>query len=196
MQVLANGIVLPPDYVTLKQKIANRFPFMASNDWKSWCLVYSPLVLDVFYWCSTTTWCTPAEISTPSESPTSSEPPASAGPPASEAGRKRPVEEDLKLMALTMVNIVKSMKTKSKENIMIDDSARKCFSDKDKEKQIVDRLLKKRKFFRCCLIIHSYYIVLKRITIHLVLSNIARTEPNVVRLIAGGLNIGALPKDK
>ena len=46
MQILADGIVLPPDYVTLKQKIANRFPFMTADDWKSWCIVYSPLVLD------------------------------------------------------------------------------------------------------------------------------------------------------
>ena len=35
MQILADGIVLPPDYVMLEQKIANRFPFMTANDWKS-----------------------------------------------------------------------------------------------------------------------------------------------------------------
>ena len=34
MQVLADGIVLPPDYVTLKQKIANRFPFMTANNYR------------------------------------------------------------------------------------------------------------------------------------------------------------------
>ena len=45
MEVLADGVVLPPDYVTLKQKIANRSPFMAANDWNSWCIIYSPLVL-------------------------------------------------------------------------------------------------------------------------------------------------------
>ena len=46
MQVLADGVALPPDYVTLKQKVANSFPFMTADDWKSWCVVYSPLVLD------------------------------------------------------------------------------------------------------------------------------------------------------
>ena len=46
MQVLADGVVLPLDYVTLKQKIANHFPFMTADDWKSQCVVYSPLVLD------------------------------------------------------------------------------------------------------------------------------------------------------
>ena len=46
MQILADGIVLPPNYVMLKQKIANRFLFMTTNDWKSWCIIYSPIVLD------------------------------------------------------------------------------------------------------------------------------------------------------
>ena len=45
MQRAANSIVLPPDYVALKRKIEGNFSFMTADDWKSWILVYSPLVL-------------------------------------------------------------------------------------------------------------------------------------------------------
>ena len=48
MQVLADGILLPPDYVSLKRKIVSGqgFSYMTADDWKSWCIVYSPVVLD------------------------------------------------------------------------------------------------------------------------------------------------------
>ena len=45
MQQIANTIVLPPDYVSLKRKIQSGFSFMTADDWKSSVLVYSPVVL-------------------------------------------------------------------------------------------------------------------------------------------------------
>ncbi|KAG2191745.1 hypothetical protein INT47_003105 [Mucor saturninus] len=45
MQNMVKNMVLPPDYTPLKTKIAKGFPFMKADEWKSWCLVYSPVVL-------------------------------------------------------------------------------------------------------------------------------------------------------
>ncbi|OAD65310.1 hypothetical protein PHYBLDRAFT_176230 [Phycomyces blakesleeanus NRRL 1555(-)] len=38
-------VVLPPDYMSLGTKIAKGFPYMKADEWKSWCLVYSLVVL-------------------------------------------------------------------------------------------------------------------------------------------------------
>ncbi|KAG2215213.1 hypothetical protein INT45_013019, partial [Circinella minor] len=48
MQVLTDGILLLPDYVSLKRKIVSGqgFSYMTADDWKSWCIVYSSVVLD------------------------------------------------------------------------------------------------------------------------------------------------------
>ncbi|KAG2215580.1 hypothetical protein INT45_000726 [Circinella minor] len=48
MQVLTDGIILLPDYVSLKRKIGSGegFSYMTADGWKSWCIVYSPVVLD------------------------------------------------------------------------------------------------------------------------------------------------------
>ncbi|OAD76834.1 hypothetical protein PHYBLDRAFT_142337 [Phycomyces blakesleeanus NRRL 1555(-)] len=45
MQDLANGVVVPPDYARINKKIADGFSFMKDDEWKSWCLIYSPFVL-------------------------------------------------------------------------------------------------------------------------------------------------------
>ncbi|KAG2191502.1 hypothetical protein INT47_010971 [Mucor saturninus] len=45
MQQEADNMVLPPDMSTLKKKIGKDFPFMKADEWKSWCLVYSPVLL-------------------------------------------------------------------------------------------------------------------------------------------------------
>ncbi|KAG2192669.1 hypothetical protein INT47_009239 [Mucor saturninus] len=45
MQVEANTITLPSEYASLTTKIAKGFPFMKADEWKSWCLIYSPVVL-------------------------------------------------------------------------------------------------------------------------------------------------------
>ncbi|OAD67603.1 hypothetical protein PHYBLDRAFT_151116 [Phycomyces blakesleeanus NRRL 1555(-)] len=45
MQEEANRMVLPVGYTTLKIKIGKKFPFMKADEWKSWCLIYSPVLL-------------------------------------------------------------------------------------------------------------------------------------------------------
>ncbi|KAI9006582.1 hypothetical protein CLU79DRAFT_780103, partial [Phycomyces nitens] len=45
MQKMVEKMVLSPDYMALKTKIGKGFPFMKADEWKSWCLVYSPVVL-------------------------------------------------------------------------------------------------------------------------------------------------------
>ncbi|OAD68588.1 hypothetical protein PHYBLDRAFT_173011 [Phycomyces blakesleeanus NRRL 1555(-)] len=45
MQKAVEKVVLPPDYMSLGTKIAKGFPYMKADEWKSWCLVYSPVVL-------------------------------------------------------------------------------------------------------------------------------------------------------
>ncbi|OAD65341.1 hypothetical protein PHYBLDRAFT_176253 [Phycomyces blakesleeanus NRRL 1555(-)] len=45
MQKAVEKVVLPPDYTSLGTKIAKGFPYMKADEWKSWCLVYSPVVL-------------------------------------------------------------------------------------------------------------------------------------------------------
>ncbi|OAD72407.1 hypothetical protein PHYBLDRAFT_169538 [Phycomyces blakesleeanus NRRL 1555(-)] len=45
MQELANGIVVPCGYVHITKKIADGFSFMKADEWKSWCVIYSPFVL-------------------------------------------------------------------------------------------------------------------------------------------------------
>ncbi|OAD67142.1 hypothetical protein PHYBLDRAFT_67275 [Phycomyces blakesleeanus NRRL 1555(-)] len=45
MQKAVEKIVLLPDYTLLETKIAKGFPYMKASEWKSWCLVYSPVVL-------------------------------------------------------------------------------------------------------------------------------------------------------
>ncbi|OAD76909.1 hypothetical protein PHYBLDRAFT_165407 [Phycomyces blakesleeanus NRRL 1555(-)] len=45
IQELANGIVVPCGYARITKKIANGFSFMKADEWKSWCIIYSPFVL-------------------------------------------------------------------------------------------------------------------------------------------------------
>ncbi|KAI9023011.1 hypothetical protein CLU79DRAFT_834983 [Phycomyces nitens] len=45
MQEIADTMELPSDYSSLKTKIARGFPFMKADEWKSWVLIYSPVVL-------------------------------------------------------------------------------------------------------------------------------------------------------
>ncbi|OAD65504.1 hypothetical protein PHYBLDRAFT_72291 [Phycomyces blakesleeanus NRRL 1555(-)] len=45
MQELANGIVIPCGYARITKKIADGFSFMKADEWKSWCVIYSPFVL-------------------------------------------------------------------------------------------------------------------------------------------------------
>ncbi|OAD67614.1 hypothetical protein PHYBLDRAFT_173946 [Phycomyces blakesleeanus NRRL 1555(-)] len=45
MQKAVEKVVLPPNYTSLGTKIAKGFPYMKADEWKSWCLVYSPVVL-------------------------------------------------------------------------------------------------------------------------------------------------------
>ncbi|OAD66956.1 hypothetical protein PHYBLDRAFT_174666 [Phycomyces blakesleeanus NRRL 1555(-)] len=45
MQKVVEKVVLPPDYTSLGTKIAKGFSYMKADEWKSWCLVYSPVVL-------------------------------------------------------------------------------------------------------------------------------------------------------
>ncbi|OAD68012.1 hypothetical protein PHYBLDRAFT_163549 [Phycomyces blakesleeanus NRRL 1555(-)] len=45
MQEETNRIVLPVGYTPLKIKIGKKFPFMKADEWKSWCLIYSPVLL-------------------------------------------------------------------------------------------------------------------------------------------------------
>ncbi|OAD65662.1 hypothetical protein PHYBLDRAFT_175843 [Phycomyces blakesleeanus NRRL 1555(-)] len=45
MQKIVENMTLPPDYTMLRSKISKGFPFMKADEWKSWCLVYSPVVL-------------------------------------------------------------------------------------------------------------------------------------------------------
>ncbi|OAD81271.1 hypothetical protein PHYBLDRAFT_104605 [Phycomyces blakesleeanus NRRL 1555(-)] len=45
MQKTVGKIVLLPDYTSLGTKIAKGFPYIKADEWKSWCLVYSPVVL-------------------------------------------------------------------------------------------------------------------------------------------------------
>ncbi|OAD68816.1 C2H2-type zinc finger transcription factor [Phycomyces blakesleeanus NRRL 1555(-)] len=45
MQTMAETMVVPMDYVVLKSKIGKGFPYMKADEWKSWVLVYSPILL-------------------------------------------------------------------------------------------------------------------------------------------------------
>ncbi|OAD76900.1 hypothetical protein PHYBLDRAFT_62915 [Phycomyces blakesleeanus NRRL 1555(-)] len=45
MQAMAETMVVPMDYVVLKSKIRKGFPYMKADEWKSWVLVYSPILL-------------------------------------------------------------------------------------------------------------------------------------------------------
>ncbi|OAD66582.1 hypothetical protein PHYBLDRAFT_152381 [Phycomyces blakesleeanus NRRL 1555(-)] len=45
MQELANGIVVSCEYAHITKKIVNGFSFMKADEWKSWCIIYSPFVL-------------------------------------------------------------------------------------------------------------------------------------------------------
>ncbi|OAD69113.1 hypothetical protein PHYBLDRAFT_172942 [Phycomyces blakesleeanus NRRL 1555(-)] len=45
MQLDADKMVLPEDYTPLGTKIGHGFPFMNANKWKSWYLVYFPVLL-------------------------------------------------------------------------------------------------------------------------------------------------------
>ncbi|KAG1448043.1 hypothetical protein G6F56_009062 [Rhizopus delemar] len=45
MQQLASGVIAPPGYDDLQRNIGSGFSFMKSDQWRSWCLVYSPFVL-------------------------------------------------------------------------------------------------------------------------------------------------------
>ncbi|OAD81184.1 hypothetical protein PHYBLDRAFT_161810 [Phycomyces blakesleeanus NRRL 1555(-)] len=45
MQLDADKLVLPENYTPLGTKIGRGFPFMKADEWKSWCLVYSPVLL-------------------------------------------------------------------------------------------------------------------------------------------------------
>ncbi|OAD65487.1 hypothetical protein PHYBLDRAFT_176081 [Phycomyces blakesleeanus NRRL 1555(-)] len=45
MQRLADGILVPPGYAVLSTKIESGFPYMKADEWQSWCLIYSLVVL-------------------------------------------------------------------------------------------------------------------------------------------------------
>ncbi|KAI9030155.1 hypothetical protein CLU79DRAFT_734356 [Phycomyces nitens] len=45
MQQQAETMVLPSDFTPLRKKIGKDFPFMKADEWRSWCLVYSPVLL-------------------------------------------------------------------------------------------------------------------------------------------------------
>ncbi|KAG1435401.1 hypothetical protein G6F56_013986 [Rhizopus delemar] len=45
MQQLASGVITPPGYDNLQRNIGSGFSFMKPDQWRSWCLVYSPFVL-------------------------------------------------------------------------------------------------------------------------------------------------------
>ncbi|OAD79047.1 hypothetical protein PHYBLDRAFT_164129 [Phycomyces blakesleeanus NRRL 1555(-)] len=45
MQRLADGILVPPGYAILSTKIESGFPYMKADEWQSWCLIYSLVVL-------------------------------------------------------------------------------------------------------------------------------------------------------
>ncbi|OAD65118.1 hypothetical protein PHYBLDRAFT_153779 [Phycomyces blakesleeanus NRRL 1555(-)] len=45
MEKIAETMVLPRDYTKLTSKIGKGFPYMKADDWKSWVLVYSPVLL-------------------------------------------------------------------------------------------------------------------------------------------------------
>ncbi|OAD79037.1 hypothetical protein PHYBLDRAFT_164121 [Phycomyces blakesleeanus NRRL 1555(-)] len=45
MQKAVEKVVLPPNYTSLGTKIVKEFPYMKADEWKSWCLVYSPVIL-------------------------------------------------------------------------------------------------------------------------------------------------------
>ncbi|ESN98024.1 hypothetical protein HELRODRAFT_184783 [Helobdella robusta] len=45
IQLDADKLVLPEDYMPLGTKIGCGFLFMKADEWKSWCLVYSPVLL-------------------------------------------------------------------------------------------------------------------------------------------------------
>ncbi|OAD78060.1 hypothetical protein PHYBLDRAFT_141922 [Phycomyces blakesleeanus NRRL 1555(-)] len=45
MQKIVENMTLLPDYTMLRSKISKGFPFINADEWKSWCLVYSPVVL-------------------------------------------------------------------------------------------------------------------------------------------------------
>ncbi|OAD66773.1 hypothetical protein PHYBLDRAFT_152043 [Phycomyces blakesleeanus NRRL 1555(-)] len=45
MQHLANGILVPPGYAVLSTKIESGFPYTKADEWRSWCLIYSLVVL-------------------------------------------------------------------------------------------------------------------------------------------------------
>ncbi|OAD75695.1 hypothetical protein PHYBLDRAFT_166923 [Phycomyces blakesleeanus NRRL 1555(-)] len=45
MQKEANRMVLSVGYTNLKINIGKKFPFMKADEWKAWCLIYSPVLL-------------------------------------------------------------------------------------------------------------------------------------------------------
>ncbi|OAD65129.1 hypothetical protein PHYBLDRAFT_176406 [Phycomyces blakesleeanus NRRL 1555(-)] len=45
MQRLADSILVPPGYAVLSTKIESGFPYMKADEWWSWCLIYSLVVL-------------------------------------------------------------------------------------------------------------------------------------------------------
>ncbi|OAD74063.1 hypothetical protein PHYBLDRAFT_168470 [Phycomyces blakesleeanus NRRL 1555(-)] len=45
MKKIAETIILPRDYTTLTTKIGKGFSYMKADEWKSWVLVYSPVLL-------------------------------------------------------------------------------------------------------------------------------------------------------
>ncbi|OAD67763.1 hypothetical protein PHYBLDRAFT_151292 [Phycomyces blakesleeanus NRRL 1555(-)] len=57
MQRLADGIIVPPGYTVLSAKIELGFPYMKADEWQSWHLIYSLVILkdalpekDFKYW--------------------------------------------------------------------------------------------------------------------------------------------------
>ncbi|OAD74060.1 hypothetical protein PHYBLDRAFT_145523 [Phycomyces blakesleeanus NRRL 1555(-)] len=45
MQELADEAVVPSGYARITKKIGDGFSFMKADEWKSWCIIYSPFVL-------------------------------------------------------------------------------------------------------------------------------------------------------
>ncbi|KAG1525434.1 hypothetical protein G6F46_014940 [Rhizopus delemar] len=45
MQKEANDIILPAQYTPINQKIASDFSDLKADEWRTWCLALSPLLL-------------------------------------------------------------------------------------------------------------------------------------------------------
>ncbi|KAG1245428.1 hypothetical protein G6F68_015062 [Rhizopus microsporus] len=45
MQAKAEAVIITPGYEDILKNVAARFAFMKGDQWKTWCLIYSPYLL-------------------------------------------------------------------------------------------------------------------------------------------------------